>query len=223
MKIKQIATKMINLIMDFIFPPNIEEKIIREISFDKFVEIAKTAEKTPYHFIKSSYSYIDALIKEIVWQIKYMKNDKAIELGSLAIYKYIKDNLRSNKILLIPIPISKQRRKERGYNQCEILIDKVIEIYNKEYDPKITRQFYIQKDFKILRRKIHKDRQTLKSRKDRIVESEGIFEAIPKEGFEDYKILIIDDVVTTGSTARSAYKEMKMAKYKNVEVLSLAR
>lgn len=202
-------------ILDFIFPPSEETLALRAICKEDLFSKIRPAENPPYQFINSVFSYKDPLGKELVWNIKYKKDKHAIELGAFALYKKILEEEKDS--IIIPVPISKKRRKERGYNQCEILIDRICEL-DKEKN--------LEKRFDILFRKKHTKRQTLKKRVERIEESKEIFEAISyeKAGLDQAKrIIILDDVTTTGSTAKSAWETLSKAGYRNIAVFTLAR
>lgn len=134
-------------------------------------------------------------------------------MGGKALYDFLL-NYNYKKIILIPIPISNKRFRERGYNQCEILIDEII---------KNDKDSIFIKNTSLLKRSIHRKRQTLKNRKQRIIESQNIFSITPNKDLLNEKIIIIDDVVTTGSTTKQAYDLFINKGYKDVEVLSLAR
>jgi competence protein ComFC len=199
---------MFNAIIDFIFPPSPEEVRIRSLSPVDFLAISPKAGVTEFPFITSVFSYKDPLVRELVWQIKYKKNKHAVEIAGYALYETFK-NITGN-ILLIPIPLSKKRRRERGYNQCELIIDEIVRLDNR-----------FVRDYEILKRVIHKDRQTDKNREERIQNSENIFDAIKKCDAQ-IKIIIIDDVTTTGSTLREARTALLNAGYNNVEALTVA-
>ncbi len=200
-------------IIDFIFPPSDNELYIRNSTYIEFIKKVSEAPETPYNFIKSILAYKNPLVRELIWQIKYKKNKKAIEIGGKVLYDFLlKYNYK--KIILIPIPISNKRLRERGYNQCEILIDEII---------KNDKDNIFIKNTDILKRDIHRDRQTLKNRKQRIIESQNIFSITPNKDLLNEKIIIIDDVVTTGSTTKQAYDLFIKHGYRYVEVLSLAR
>lgn len=200
-------------IIDFIFPPNEYEIAIRNVSYLDFINKVKPAPLPPYTFIKSILAYKDPLNRELVWQIKYKNNKKAIKIAGQALYDYLL-KYKENKIVLIPIPISNKRLRERGYNQCELLIDEII---------KFDKENKFIKNTSILKRSVHREKQTFKNRKQRIIESENIFSLVPSTNLLNEKIIIIDDVVTTGSTAKQGYDLFIKHGYKNVEVLSLAR
>ena len=126
------------------------------------------------------------------------------------------------QIKVIPMPVTPRRRRERGYNQCELLVG---EIGRLDTD----HRFQIISD--LLIRTHHASRQTLKNRGERIESAKGIF-GLDEEALQKFKIsnseyfnetfIIIDDVITTGSTMNEAMMTLKNAGFKNVFGLSLA-
>jgi predicted amidophosphoribosyltransferase len=79
------------------------------------------------------------------------------------------------------------------------------------------------RDYSLLIRSKHIERQTLKGRTERLKNAKGIFEAREKEDREGAtQIIIIDDVMTTGSTAKEARETLLAAGYKNVGALTIA-
>lgn len=199
--------KLLNYVLDFIFPPNAQELRIRELPIDWLVKNVPKASQTEFPFIQSLFSYKDPLIKELIWQIKYKKNKQAVKCAAYALVSAINE-----PALLIPIPISKKRRKERGYNQCELLIDEMIA---QDTAHKFT------KNFDILIRSKHIEKQTFKNRNERLENTKNIFEMVG-EVDKNQKIVIIDDVSTTGSTLKEARDELLKAGYSNVQCLTIA-
>ncbi len=199
--------KLLHYILDFIFPPNAQELRIRELPIDWLVENAPKASRAEFPFIQSLFSYKDPLIRELIWQIKYKKNKQAVKCAAYALVKAINE-----PVLLIPVPISKKRRKERGYNQCELIIN---EMMAQDAAGKFTR------NFDILIRSKHIDKQTFKNRNERLENTKNIFEVVG-ETSKNKKIIIIDDVSTTGSTLKEAREELLRAGYSNVWCLTIA-
>ena len=141
-----------------------------------------------------------------------------------------KSNLIDPVCVLIPMPITPQRRKERGFNQCELLTDEIKRL-DKENRIVIINNLLL---------RIHNiAHQTLKDRAARLESTKGIF-SINKEimklnnvNIKEYnnmtieqlkktQIVIIDDVITTGSTMREAMDTLKSAGFENVIGISLA-
>ncbi len=193
-------SKFLQHLVDFIFPPTQEELELREISPAGFFKTISKASTPEFPFISSIFSYKNPLAKELIWQIKYKKNKHAAQIAAFA----IKEVLQDADFLLIPIPISKKRRNERGYNQCEIILDS-LEGFKKDYS--------------LLKRAKHIDKQTFKNRNERIENTKNIFE-VTRSGRE--KIILIDDVSTTGSTLKEAREAFILAGYSDVTALTIA-
>ena len=201
---------ILQFIIDFIFPPREEEVVLRSFTPEKLFEISQRSNEPEFPFMKSIYSYRDPIIRELVWQIKYKKNKHAIQCACYALNSEL---LKINgKVILIPIPISKERRKERGYNQCELIIDELL---------KLNKNNLISKDFDILIRNKNIEKQTFKNKKDRISNTRDIFQVV-KKPIDDSKIIIIDDVSTTGSTLNEARDILLKSGFMTVEALTVA-
>lgn len=90
--------------------------------------------------------------------------------------------------LMIPVPLHPRKKRKRGYNQSE----KIAEGMQKILD--------IPLDTKTLIRSSFTDTQTRRSRFDRFMNMQDKFSITDEEKIRGKKILLIDDVVTTGST-----------------------
>lgn len=106
--------------------------------------------------------------------------------------------------LLLPIPLSAERLYERGFNQAEALISE------SGFTPArcLTR--------------IHSEKQSKKSRLERI-HFPQVFQLAEGINVQGKKILLIDDIYTTGSTLRHAAKLLKRAGAERIQSLTLAR
>lgn len=146
------------------------------------------------------FSYDD--IKESIKRFKfYNVENLGIGLSNL-MFEYAKSNFYDEFLsfdYLIPIPIHETRRKERGFNQTEVLVSELSKLSSVPCSNNI-----------LLRHKMTKPQNNLtpQERKDNI---KGAFFVNDKERIQDKKILIVDDIFTTGSTAEEASKEL----YKN--------
>jgi len=119
--------------------------------------------------------------------------------------------------LLVPIPLSPERLQERGFNQAEAIIREACLTPSK-----------------ILTR-IHGEKQSKKSRKDRI-HAEQVFqlteqpastspstESAQPPTIQGKKIILIDDIYTTGSTLRHAAKVLASRGAASVTSITIAR
>lgn len=115
-----------------------------------------------------------------------------------------------NKIdIIIPIPISKERLKERGFNQSEVLC--------QELDTKLPISS------NLLSRIRNTPHQTGLSKSNRLKNLEGCFEVTNKKAIKGKRILLIDDIYTTGSTLNECAKTLITCGASTVYGLCLAR
>ena len=131
----------------------------------------------------------NTLSQQLIHDLKY-NNYQAI--GSLlgeAIATQIKQNNRYPQIdYIVPLPLHPKRIAQRGYNQSELIAAEV------------ARQLNIPLEITNLYRKRNNESQTLKSAEERIKNVKDLFELHNPTLFENKTILLIDDVLTTGST-----------------------
>lgn len=208
--------KTLAFIIDIFFPPTKEELLIRALSPQDFEKRVHKAPPCPLPFASSLFAYKDPLVRELIWQIKYKKNRHAAQIAAHALHKALDKRLLefTSPITLIPIPISKKRRRERGYNQCELIIDEIVKL---DAEKKFLR------DYSLLIRSKHIERQTLKGRAERLKNAKGIFEVRKKADCEvAMKIILIDDVVTTGSTMKEARDTLLASRYSDVSAMTIA-
>lgn len=225
-----IISTLYSTILDALFPLSAAEKEILSLTPNEAVK--KLSPAPPFYGLavelpsaQSVFAYKDKRVSKLVWHIKYKKSPAAIRIGGFALHNALISinsggaDRRPLSTIIIPIPITSRRRKERGYNQCELLLD---EIERLENESELGR-FTTRKD--ILVRVHHDKRQTLKGRADRVKDAEGIFDvngSVITDQLKNSPIVIIDDVITTGSTLHEAIRTMENAGFTDVRGLSLA-
>lgn len=106
--------------------------------------------------------------------------------------------------LIVPVPLHHSRERARGFNQAELLAARL--------------GLPIEK--KLLGRRKNTPSQTGLSRNERKRNLAGAFEA---RGDVHGKVIVVDDVYTTGSTMNEIARTLKRAGAERVEVLTVAR
>ncbi|MBM4760877.1 ComF family protein [Bacillus sp. B15-48] len=150
----------------------------------------------------SLYQY-DDFLKELIARFKYRGDYVLASIFKQAITKKLKNESFD---LFTPIPLSEERLYERGFNQAEALIVQAGQLAT----PMLTR--------------IHTEKQSKKSRADRI-HLPQVFKINRerKNLIQGKKILLVDDIYTTGSTLRHAAKVLNENGSKLVCSLTVAR
>ena len=109
------------------------------------------------------------------------------------------------------IPLSRKRMHDRGYNQAELLAKEISKKVGVEYLP-------------TLKKIRHNTAQsTIKDSKQRAANVIGAYRVIDAEEVKGKYILLVDDVVTTGSTVSECARILKKSGAKAVFCVTLAR
>lgn len=148
---------------------------------------------------------------KIVYSLKYGKSKEIGDIMGKIIASEIKNSGFFESIdLIIPIPLHKRKEKERGYNQSEWIAKGISEISG----------IPVRND--LLIRKIHNPTQTKKTPFERWENVKNIFELSTQENLDEKHILLVDDVLTTGSTLLSASQIICQAYKTKISILTLA-
>jgi len=113
--------------------------------------------------------------------------------------------------LVIPVPLARKRLIWRSFNQAALLAEKVSETFGWRWSQKI-----------VIRQRYTKPQVGL-SRQQRQKNIEGVFKVITTSAVKDQRILLIDDVLTTGSTLSELAQTLKNAGAANVQALVIAQ
>lgn len=122
------------------------------------------------------------------------------------------ENLKKYDIILI-VPISVKRKKERGYNQSELIAKEISRIIS----------------VKIEKNKLYKIKNTAPqstlNKEQRIENVKGVYKAENIDKIKNKKILIFDDIYTTGNTVNECAKTLieKGINKNNIGILTLAK
>ncbi|MCX8092968.1 MAG: ComF family protein [Candidatus Goldbacteria bacterium] len=137
-----------------------------------------------FKYVKQAGIY-DGALKELIHLLKFYGKKRVAEV----LFKFIIENIEFEYInwsdLIVPVPLSKKVLKERGFNQTEIIGRKIAN--------------YVKKPFLNVIKKIKETQpQNKLSREERMKNLHGAFNT--NVSFKNKKVLIIDDVYTTGAT-----------------------
>lgn len=114
--------------------------------------------------------------------------------------------------IIIPVPISLKRKKERGYNQSTLISREISKMLNIKIEENC-----LYKTKNIIE-------QSKLSKEERQKNIEGVYSLKNIKKLEDKKILLVDDIYTTGSTVNECCKTIKNnANVKEICVLTLAK
>jgi len=113
--------------------------------------------------------------------------------------------------VIVPVPLHVRRLKQRGFNQAGLIAKK------------LARRTGLPVSFDALVRKSWTDPQTRLNRQERLVNVKGAFEVARPEEVRDRRIVLVDDVFTTGTTLSECSRTLKDAGASEVHAMTVTR
>ncbi len=145
-----------------------------------------------------------------IYQFKYHNQRRyGIHFAEELVRIYGRTVIRWNPDVIIPIPLHPKRRRKRGYNQAEIVAEK------------IGAELGIRVDSSILIRKVNTDPQKKLNHTERKENLKQAF-AIRRPLEKGMVILVVDDIYTTGNTIDAAAKVLKDGGAEKVYFLTIS-
>jgi ComF family protein len=211
--------KILKFILDLLFPlrclgcrredfwlcPACFEKLPLDPSYERFEKI----------LVFSASDYEKIIIKKIIKTCKFSAIQELAQVaGKLLVrsvlkFPEIKDLLQhENDLLIVPISLSPRRQRERSFNQSLLIAQELSEHFSLPIIDGL--------------KKIERQPQSELAAEKR---SKNIANAFSWQGenLAGQKIILVDDVVTTGATLAEAAKVLKKAGAKKVIGLAVAR
>ncbi|MFA5356208.1 MAG: ComF family protein [Candidatus Omnitrophota bacterium] len=184
-------------------------------------QLAKPVTKTicpvcvrkPVHFDRAfAPCPYEGIVKELIRAFKYRGKDYLGPTLASLMTEFIKEYAIPVELMdmIIPVPLSNVRLREREFNQARILSENIARAFNKELSGDS------------LKRVKHTRNQAELEAGERLLNVKDSFAAVKKEIIKNRNILLVDDVLTTGATCSEAARALKGAGANVVFVLTLA-
>jgi competence protein ComFC len=217
----------LDTILNIIFP--VKCMLCGKAGADLCLECLKEApgaERESASWIFPLYDYRHPAIKKSLWLLKYKGKKRLAKIFAEILYEKILEELSELSVLqnftdpiLIPIPLSPARYRERGYNQAELICKELIKINNLRDG--VDMQF----NKNVLTKPGETEHQArIKDRQARIKNIVGSF--VVKEDklnlIKGRNVILIDDILTTGATLSEARKTLKQAGARKVIAFTVA-
>lgn len=150
-----------------------------------------------------------SLSANVVYALKYGDRPGiGLAMGRIAAAEMAADGFFEGIDVVLPVPLSRQRERQRGYNQSLEIARGVAEVAKVELSTAAAR----------LR---HTDVQAKLDNSQRASNVEGAFGIADPEAFAGRHVLIVDDVVTTGATVCSLGMELAKIPGVRLSMMSL--
>ncbi len=204
-KLKLVHNFILHAI-DLIVPARRTEEVIRALTLNDLINMATLEGPLPYH---------DPRVTALVWELKYRGSSHASSIAG----EYLSEMLRAEigesigKPLLIPMPMHRERRKARGYNQTELLCEAALPhvVDSFEYAPRT------------LERVRNTPAQQGLARHKRLTNVKGSMHVKDPALVGGRVCVVVDDVSTTGASFAEAKRALFAAGASEVRCLPLAR
>jgi len=225
--------EMVNNIIDFIFPKTciISDKTLDENNSNNYLSddeisslrIVTSFDRTDlsnklisrYTFSQFAFYEGDDFSK-IIYQLKYGGMKKlGIFMGELLgkeLKKYFVEKDLTDYDYIIPVPLFKTKFRERGYNQSDYICIGLSKVLHAEFKNDIVKRIR------------HTKSQTKLNREERIENVRGafVFNANYSDKITEKKVIVVDDVITTGSTINEVIQVVRQHSKSEVMGCTLA-
>lgn len=153
------------------------------------------------------WNYRDHRVKTVITTLKNKPNYRLALVCTAQFVQQLAVAPRSPDLwILVPIPITMERFRERGYNQSELIA--------RAYQRALAHRFGILIPIKtnvLVKQRTTQKQGTTASREERMGNMKNVFKVIDKKQISDKHIIIIDDVTTTGATLYDARRALEAA------------
>lgn len=214
-----VVRRFFYFVLDAVLPPR-ERSARTQARTIGDIPIEPTSHELLGVHITAIMDYRSSAVQDLIRSLKYDGSGAAASLAAAALADYLREEIANAKqfspreILLVPIPLHPSRKRQRGFNQIEI----VLKALPKEFrDGTLSRLAP-----EVLVRVKATKQQTRLHRAERIKNMAGAFQAPVPHQIANAHIFLIDDVTTTGATLKHAGLPLEKSGAQ-VTLLSLAR
>lgn len=167
--------------------------------------------RTPYFAARSLGPY-GGVLKDGIYKFKYQGNRSMSQsFGLLLAELFLRERIFFGTNLIVPVPLSREKEIERGFNQSNFLAQKIGRLLGTSVQNCLIKTRHTPSQSKLTR----------KARRENVA---GAYEVIPEmtEELRGKKVLLIDDIFTTGATVNECAGVLLKAGADRVGVMTLA-
>lgn len=146
------------------------------------------------------------LPRELIKGMKYQQQRQAVYLLA---QKFNEALPHFEEITITYVPTASSRHRQRGFDHSKIIARELASLRGLDYAPLLIRTNQL--------------RQVGSTRKDRLAQAKGAFRVINTRHLLRKRILLVDDVLTTGATIEEAARTLKRAGAKKVDAAIFAQ
>lgn len=163
-----------------------------------------------FRLSRSAFVY-DEASKNLILALKFMDKTENARFLAESLSFFGQDILNAGVDVIIPVPLHTKRLRKRHYNQSAVLAKELGKLWGVEVD------------YTSLIRHINTRPQVEFSGRMRLDNVKGAFRVINPQNIKGKRVVLLDDVLTTGSTLKQSTLTLKKAGAKSVDTLTVAR
>ena len=156
------------------------------------------------------YGLYAGLLKQLVLEYKFAQKLSLGRILAFLFHEAYKMHGLDRPDFILPVPMHRKKLRERGFNQSLELA----KIFAQKIDVPVIRQGF--------EKQRHTPAQSMLNRTERLVNLKRSF-LISSDVIRNKKILLLDDIMTTGATLKECSQTLLQGGAKQVQVLFLAR
>ena len=166
---------------------------------------------SPFHICRSA-THFAGPMQELIHRFKYGNRVHLCQpLGLMAAASLAPFCSTAAPDLIVPVPLHRKRLRQRGFNQSQ-LIGQVL-----------AKKWRVPLEIGNLRRVRWTEPQTSLDARDRVSNVKGAFAVKDSRRLEGKRVLLVDDVLTTGSTMRACAESLREAGVAAIFAVTVAR
>lgn len=183
------------------------ERTPNNLLMQHFMEWPEVVAATSYFYYDKEGRY-----SSLIHHLKYYDHPEVgTYLGRLAATELRASGFFEGIDLIIPVPLSKNKLRKRGYNQCDYIAQGISQIIGTDLHTHC------------IERTVNTDTQTRKSRSERWKNTEKIFQVTHANTLKGKHILLVDDVATTGATLHACTSAILKVPNVRISIFTLAK
>jgi len=209
--------------LDILFPKSKREEDVHNIATGVHaLTITPQLTETPAGVhVTTLTKYESKYVREVIHSLKFHNSRESAKILAHLLNDYLTEyfaeksifGIDTNNILILPVPISKERRRARGFNQIERILRVLVKI-NNEYKKNINTTLLV--------RHRHTTPQVSLHKHERLGNLKNAFSLTQPKLLHGKLVIIVDDVATTGATLAEISRTLHSAKSAPTEIELLA-
>lgn len=172
----------------------------------------KMSGRVPVKFVIALLKFFkESRVQNLLHNLKYKNHPEiAVALGRMYAQELLYYNYQNEFDIIIPVPLHKVRKRKRGYNQSE------------EFGKGLSEVLNIPCVDGIIERMLKTETQTKKTKLKRWNNVSEVFRITKPNQIHNKRILLVDDVITTGATLEACAKVLLESNCRDISIACIA-